>query len=38
MTDARRLVGVGVSPGVGFAAAMVVHWGFPEVPDRTVEE
>ena len=38
MTDSRRLVGVGVSPGVGFAAAMVVHWGFPEVPDRTVEE
>ena len=38
MTDSRRLQGVGVSPGVGFAAAMVVHWGFPEVPDRTVVE
>lgn len=38
MTDPRLLHGVGVSPGVGFAPAMVVHWGFPEVPDRTVEE
>ncbi|HQR18725.1 MAG TPA: phosphoenolpyruvate--protein phosphotransferase [Gemmatimonadales bacterium] len=34
----RLLQGIGVSPGVGFAPAMVVHWGFPEVPDRTVEE
>jgi phosphotransferase system enzyme I (PtsI) len=32
------LRGVGVSPGVGFAPAMVVHWGFPDVPDRTVRE
>ncbi len=38
MTDPRRLQGVGVSPGVGFAPAMVVHWGFPDVRDRTVEE
>jgi phosphotransferase system enzyme I (PtsI) len=38
MTAARLLQGIGVSPGVGFAPAMVVHWGFPEVPDRTVEE
>ncbi len=38
MSDLRRLQGIGVSPGVGFAAAMVVHWGFPDVPDRTVEE
>jgi len=38
VTDPRRLQGIGVSPGVGFAPAMVVHWGFPDVPDRTVEE
>ena len=38
MSAERRLQGVGVSPGVGFAPAMVVHWGFPEVPDRTVRE
>ena len=38
MTAARRLQGVGVSPGVGFAPAMVVHWGFPDVADRTVIE
>lgn len=38
MNESRRLQGVGVSPGVGFAAAMVVHWGFPDVPDRTVVE
>jgi len=38
MTTTRRLQGIGVSPGVGFAPAMVVHWGFPEVPDRTVHE
>ena len=38
MSDPRRLQGVGVSPGVGFAPAMVVHWGFPDVADRTVEE
>jgi len=38
VTAARRLQGVGVSPGVGFAPAMVVHWGFPDVADRTVIE
>lgn len=38
MSTGRLLQGIGVSPGVGFAPAMVVHWGFPEVPDRTVEE
>lgn len=38
MNDPRRLQGIGVSPGVGFAPAMVVHWGFPDVPDRTVGE
>ena len=38
VSDPRRLQGVGVSPGVGFAPAMVVHWGFPDVADRTVGE
>ncbi|HEX5004961.1 MAG TPA: phosphoenolpyruvate--protein phosphotransferase [Gemmatimonadales bacterium] len=38
MNASRRLQGIGVSPGVGFAPAMVVHWGFPDVPDRTVTE
>jgi len=38
VTPSRRLQGIGVSPGVGFAPAMVVHWGFPDVPDRTVTE
>lgn len=38
MSDPRKLQGIGVSPGVGFAPAMVVHWGFPDVPDRTVDE
>jgi phosphotransferase system enzyme I (PtsI) len=38
VSDSRRLKGIGVSPGVGFAAAMVVQWGFPDVPDRTVGE
>jgi len=38
VNDPRRLQGIGVSPGVGFAPAMVVHWGFPDVPDRTVGE
>lgn len=38
MSAARRLQGIGVSPGVGLAAAMVVHRAFPEVPDRNVRE
>jgi phosphoenolpyruvate-protein phosphotransferase (PTS system enzyme I) len=32
----RTLRGIGVSPGVAFAPAMVVRFDFPEVPDRTV--
>jgi phosphotransferase system enzyme I (PtsI) len=32
----RTLKGIGVSPGVAFAPALVVHFDFPEVPDRTV--
>ncbi|MBA3258933.1 MAG: phosphoenolpyruvate--protein phosphotransferase [Gemmatimonadales bacterium] len=33
---ARIIRGIGVSPGIAFAPAMVVRWDFPEVPDRTV--
>jgi phosphotransferase system enzyme I (PtsI) len=32
----QTLHGIGVSPGVAYAPAMVVRWSFPEVPDRTV--
>lgn len=32
----RTLRGIGVSPGVVFAPALVVRFDFPEVPDRTV--
>lgn len=35
MTD-RTLRGVGVSPGVALAPALVVRWQFPKVPERTV--
>ena len=28
--------GVGVSPGVVVAPALIVQWDFPEVPDRAV--
>lgn len=38
MSAARRLQGIGISPGVGLASAMVVHRAFPEVPDRNVRE
>lgn len=38
MTGSRRLQGIGVSPGVGFAPALVVRWDFPSVPDRAVAE
>ncbi|MBA3555288.1 MAG: phosphoenolpyruvate--protein phosphotransferase [Gemmatimonadales bacterium] len=33
---AHIIRGIGVSPGIAFASAMVVRWDFPEVPDRTV--
>ena len=33
----RELRGIGVSPGVGLARAVVVRWDLPNVPDRTVE-
>ena len=35
MSD-RQLKGIGVSPGVGFGAAIVVRWTMPEVPHRVV--
>jgi phosphotransferase system enzyme I (PtsI) len=33
----RELRGIGVSPGVGLARAVVVRWELPSVPDRSVE-
>lgn len=38
MSTNRVLRGVGVSPGVAVARAVLVQSGFPEVPDRTVED
>lgn len=32
----RTLRGIGVSPGVACAPALIVRWDFPEVPDRAV--
>ncbi len=32
----RTLKGIGVSPGVACAPALVLRWDFPEVPDRAV--
>jgi phosphotransferase system enzyme I (PtsI) len=32
----RALRGIGVSPGVEYAPALVLRWEFPGVPDRTV--
>ncbi|MFI5234073.1 MAG: phosphoenolpyruvate--protein phosphotransferase [Gemmatimonadales bacterium] len=36
MTQHRVLKGIGVSPGVAYAAAVIVQWNLPEVPDREV--
>jgi phosphotransferase system enzyme I (PtsI) len=36
MTGDRLLRGIGVSPGLAYAPAMVLQWRFPDVPDRTV--
>ena len=36
MNGARVIRGIGVSPGVVVAPAMIVQWDFPEVPDRAV--
>ena len=33
----RELRGIGVSPGVAWAPALVIRLDFPEVPDRSVE-
>jgi phosphoenolpyruvate-protein phosphotransferase (PTS system enzyme I) len=35
MTD-RVLRGIGVSPGLAYAPAVVLEWRFPDVPDRSV--
>ena len=32
----RVLRGIGVSPGVACAPALLIRWDFPEVKDRTV--
>jgi phosphoenolpyruvate-protein phosphotransferase (PTS system enzyme I) len=32
----RTLRGIGVSPGVAVAPALIIRWDFPEVPDRGV--
>ncbi|MDX2057522.1 MAG: phosphoenolpyruvate--protein phosphotransferase [Gemmatimonadales bacterium] len=36
MTDDRLIRGVGVSPGLALAPAVVLEWRFPDVPDRSV--
>ena len=35
-TTVHRLRGVGVSPGLAYAPAVVLEWKFPDVPDRSV--
>ena len=36
MTTPRVIRGIGVSPGVAMAPALIMQWDFPEVPDRAV--
>ena len=36
MTDPRAIRGVGVSPGLAYAPAVLLEWNFPAVPDRWV--
>ena len=36
MSGSRVIRGIGVSPGVVVAPALIVQWDFPEVPDRAV--
>jgi phosphoenolpyruvate-protein phosphotransferase (PTS system enzyme I) len=36
VSGSRVIRGIGVSPGVVVAPAMIVQWDFPEVPDRAV--
>lgn len=38
MSDARRLQGIGVSPGCVVGPAYLTGWGFPETPDRPIAE
>jgi len=38
MNEERLLRGVGVSPGLAYAPAVVLEWKFPAVPDRWVAE
>jgi phosphotransferase system enzyme I (PtsI) len=37
VTEHRNLRGVGVSPGLAYAPAVVLDWQFPSVPDRWVK-
>lgn len=36
MSAQRMIKGIGVSPGVAYAPAVVVRWDLPDVPDREV--
>ncbi len=36
MTNPRLIRGIGVSPGLALAPAVVLDWRFPDVPDRSV--
>jgi phosphoenolpyruvate-protein phosphotransferase (PTS system enzyme I) len=36
-TGERMLKGIGVSPGIAYAPALVVDWRFPDVPDRAID-
>ena len=36
MSDPRAIRGVGVSPGLAYAPAVLLEWNFPAVPDRWV--
>ncbi len=36
MSDERLIRGIGVSPGLALAPAVVLEWRFPDVPDRSV--
>ncbi len=36
MSESRVVRGIGVSPGVSMAPALIVQWEFPAVPDRAV--
>ena len=36
MINDRTIQGIGVSPGIALAPAVVLEWRFPDVPDRSV--